>query len=73
MTVKEICEILGNPKCVNLSAEGFCYTIKDSFRYGYDPVMMAAFGDCKVRNLVSIKECEYELALAIDFVKEAHA
>lgn len=71
MNVKEICGILGNPQCVTISAEGFCYTLKDSFKYDYDPVMMAAFGNCKVRSLVSLKECEYELALAIDFVKEA--
>lgn len=41
----------------------------------YDFVMMAAFGGCKVRNLISCtnKDGCFEIALEVDLVKEAQA
>ena len=41
----------------------------------YDFVMMAAFGGCKVRNLISCRNKDgcFEIALEVDLVKEAPA
>lgn len=75
MTVKEICDVLQNPREVNLSADGFCYPVMRDGEKEYDLVMMAAFGDCKVRNLISCwnKDGCFEIALAMDLVKEVQS
>lgn len=75
MTVKELCSVLRNPRDVNLSADGFCYPVMRDGEKEYDFVMMAAFGGCKVRNLISCtnKDGCFEIALEVDLVKEAQA
>ena len=75
MTVKEICDVLRNPREVNLSADGLCYPVMRDGEKENDFVMMAAFGDCKVRDLIFCRNKDgcFEIALAMDLVKEVQA
>lgn len=73
LTVREVCTLIQNPKRVDVGLNGYAYPIFNDGADNYDDVMVEAFGDYVVKNILACKEGCFEFEIKMKPVKKGEA